>query len=285
MSLFHREGRRVKGLCPANVVSPFIMRTRVDSTNYYTDRVEVSRTEQYIRSKKAQGYTDFNMMYVILAAYVRTVAAYPHVNRFIRGQRIYARNCIEIMLTVKQEMSINAAETVVKLELQPNATALDVYRLMHEEIAKAKAGENADFDGLVSLLGHIPRLLMRGAVSVLNGMDYFGLLPRKLTRLSPFHGSLAITSMASLRIQPIYHHLYNFGNIPVFCAFGNRYSECTLQPNGEVQQRKFVDLKFTLDERITDGFGYAAVFHCLKHLMQNPDILDRPPEKVVQDIV
>ena len=45
------------------------------------------------------------------------------------------------------------------------------------------------------------------------------LVPKELTDLSPFHGSIFITSMGSLGIPPIYHHLYDFGNIPVFVAF------------------------------------------------------------------
>lgn len=267
-----------------NHVAPFIMKTRVDATNYYTDRVEISRTEQYIREKKEQGLAGFSMMYVILAAYVRTIALHPHANRFIRGQRIYARNCIEVMLTIKNEMSVNADETVLKVIFPPDATAEEVYEILNAEIEKARAGGNTDFDGVARFLGHVPRPLLRFAVGCLNFCDYFGWLPRRLTKLSPFHGSFAITSMGSLRLQPIYHHLYNFGNIPIFCAFGSPYPVNELQADGTVRKKKFVDLKFTLDERITDGFGYAELFHSHKQFVQNPAALDERPERIVQDI-
>lgn len=284
MGFRQKEGRRIKSLCPMNQVAPFIMKTRGDATNYYTDRVEISRTEEYIRSKKEQGYTGFNMMYVILAAYVRTVALYPHANRFIRGQRIYARNCIEVMLTIKNEMTLNAAETVLKVIFPADATAIEVYELLNAEIQKARAGGNEDFDGVARFLGHVPRPLLRFAVGFLSFLDYFGWLPRRLTKLSPFHGSLAITSMGSLRLHPIYHHLYNFGNIPIFCAFGSSYPVNVLQSNGEVSKKKYVDLKFTLDERITDGFGYAEAIHSLKRFIQSPVPLDDRPERILQDI-
>lgn len=284
MGIRQKEGRRVKSLCPMNHVAPFIMKTREDSTNYYTDRVEVSRTEQYIRAKKEQGLAGFSIMYVLLAAYVRTAALHPHVNRFIRGQRIYARNCIEVMLTIKNEMATNASETVLKVIFPPDATAEEIYTILNAEIDKARAGGNTDFDGVARFLGHVPRPILRFAVGCLSFFDYFGWLPRRLTKLSPFHGSLAITSMGSLRLQPIYHHLYNFGNIPIFCAFGSPYPVNELQSNGEIRKKKFVDLKFTLDERITDGYGYAELFHSLKQLMQNPAPLDERPECVLQDI-
>ena len=284
MGIRQKEGRRIKSLCPMNQVAPFIMKTRGDATNYYTDRMDITRTEQYVRAKKEEGYTEFNLMYVILAAYVRTVALHPHINRFIRGQRIYARNCIEVMLTIKNEMALNADETVLKVILPPDATATEIYTILNDEIKNARSGGNTDFDGVARFLGHVPRILLRFAVGFLNFLDYFGWMPRRLTKLSPFHGSMAITSMGSLRLHPIYHHLYNFGNIPVFCAFGSSYPVNILQSNGEIVKKKYVDLKFTLDERITDGYGYADVFHSLKRLIQSPAPLDERPEHVLQDI-
>ncbi|MBP5231441.1 MAG: hypothetical protein ILO68_06885 [Clostridia bacterium] len=259
------------------------MKDRNDATNYYTDRVEISHTEEYIRQKKLEGKPDFNLMYVILAAYVRTVAKHPEANRFIRGQKIYARNCIEVMLTIKLEMKSNAPETVLKVFFPPDATADDVYRILNETIETARKGDTS-FDGLAKAINFIPGVLLRGTVGFLKFLDYFGLLPRALTRLSPFHGSLAITSMGSLRIRPIYHHLYNFGNIPAFIAFGNSYSEFETQYDGSVRRRKYVEMKFCLDERITDGYGYASILHCLKHLLQNPFSLDEKPTEIKEDI-
>lgn len=278
-----KEGRRIKTLCPMNYVGPFIMRTRQDATNYYADRFDVKKAEEFIRSKKQQGMADYNMMYLLLAAYVRTVAKHPELNRFIRGQRIYARNNIEIVMTIKILMDVNAPETVVKVIFPPEATADDVYRILHEKVEEARNGDT-EFDNIANFFKHVPRILMRGAMDLFYFLDYFGWMPKKLTDVSPFHGSFAITSMGSLRIQPIFHHLYNFGNIPVFCSFGNGYITHTTDEDGNLVRKKYIDLRFSLDERITDGLGYATVFHYLKYLLSNPTLLDVPPEEVIQDI-
>lgn len=278
-----KEGRKILTLTPMSYVSPYVMKTRGDATNYYGDRVEISRAESYIREKKKQGLDNFNLMYLIISAYVRTAAGHPEINRFIRGQKIYARNGIVVILTIKLSMEVNAPETVLKVTIPPDATAEEVYRLLRKEVELARTGDS-DFDGVAKAFHYIPGLVLRTSIAILNGMDYFGLMPKKLIRVSPFHGSFAITSTASLRIQPIYHHLYNFGNIPVFCAFGNSYYLHALDKDGKPCRRKYVDLKFTLDERITDGYGYAAVFHRLKYLLQNPSCLDERPEEVRRDI-
>jgi hypothetical protein len=115
-------------------------------------------------------------------------------------------------------------------------------------------------------------------------MDYFGWLPRFLTDLSPFHGSMIITSMGSLGIRPIYHHIYDFGNLPVFIAYGVKYFRMVPNANGEMIKKKYIDLKVVTDERICDGYYYATVFKNLKKIFDDPTVLDTPPAEVKEDI-
>ncbi len=130
----------------------------------------------------------------------------------------------------------------------------------------------------------IPSVFMKFTVWLLKLLDYFGMLPWFLLELSPFHGSLFFTSMGSLGIPPIYHHLYDFGNLPVFGAFGCKRKTLELQEDGSVVQRKYVDVKFCLDECICDGFYYATFFKHYRRLLRNPEIFDLPPEEVLEDI-
>ena len=121
-------------------------------------------------------------------------------------------------------------------------------------------------------------------VKFLKWLDYHGWIPRFLTLLSPFHGSLVITSMASLGINPIHHHLYNFGNVPVFIAFSAIRRENVLTKDGSVSNVRYLDLTFSTDDRICDGHYYSVGFHELRKYLKNPHLLDLPPEKVVDDI-
>ena len=57
-----------------------------------------------------------------------------------------------------------------------------------------------------------------------------------------------------------------------------------VQADGSVVQKKYVDIKFTLDERIADGYYYAAFFKHYKRLIAHPELLDVPPEEVIPDI-
>ena len=278
-----KEGRRIRTLDPMHYVGPYLMTSRVGSTNYFPGRVDVEAAEEYIKQKKEQGLKDFSMMHLFIAAFVRVYSQHPEMNRFIRGRRIYARNNIEFLITIKKEMKLNAADTVVKIKFEPTATAEDVYHILNKVIEEAK-NDSGDFDKTVGTLCKLPRFVMRGFAGLLNVLDFYGLMPKSLVEVSPFHGTLVITSLASLGIPPVYHHLYEFGNIPAFFAFGRRYIEYEVQADGSVQKRRYMDYRISCDERIADGHAYSVALRYMNSLIRKPIVLDNPPEKVVEDI-
>ena len=165
-------------------------------------------------------------------------------------------------------------------------TVDEVYDKFNAAVAEvqSKPEEVNSFDNLNKALSLIPGLLCRWTVGLLNLMDYFGILPKKLLWLSPFHGSMIITSMGSLGIRPIYHHIYNFGNLPVFLAYGGRRSVVCCDKDGKAFVKKYIEIKAVTDERICDGYYYATFFKYYRRLLAHPEVLDNPPEEVVRDI-
>jgi len=281
------DGRRIRTLSPMAQITTYFQWERNIASNFFAESIEISNIDRYIRQKRREGLTDFGITHVLLAAYVRGVAKYPQLNRFIAGQKVYSRGeDIQYCMVIKKEMSTQSPDTSIKVHLTPRDTAEDVYHKLNAAVASVKSTQelDSDFDLLEQYFNLIPGLLLKFVVWLLKLLDYFGLLPKFLLELSPFHGSLFFTSMGSLGIQPIYHHLYDFGNLPAFGAFGAKRKALEVQEDGTVVQRKYVDIKFVLDERICDGFYYATFFKYYKRLLRNPEILDTPPEEIVQDI-
>ncbi len=280
------DGRRIRTLPAMAQVSPYIMVTRNSSTNFFTEAFEISHADRYIRQKRREGLTNFGITHVLLAAYCRGIAKYPGLNRFLAGQKVYSRgNDIQFCMTIKKEMTSTSPDTVIKVHLTPYDTAEDVYNKMNAEVEKVKATPlDSSFDNTAHALTLIPGVFLKFVVWLLRTMDYFGLLPRFLLEVSPFHGSVFFTSMGSLGIPPIYHHLYDFGNLPVFGSFGLKRRALEVQEDGSVVQKKYVDFKLCLDERIVDGFYYAAFLKYYRRLLQRPEVLDQAPEEVQKDI-
>ncbi len=280
------DGRRIRTLPAMAQVSPYIMVTRNTSTNYFEDAFEISHIDRYIRQKRKEGLTGFGITHVLLACYVRALCRYPGLNRFLAGQKVYSRgDDIQYCMTIKKEMRADSPDTVIKVHLNPRDTATDVYNKLQAAVENVKNTPlDSNFDNTAGALMLIPGVFLKFVVWLLRTLDYFGLLPKFLLEVSPFHGSLFFTSMGSLGIPPIYHHLYDFGNLPVFGSFGCKRRTLEVEEDGSVVQRKYVDVKFCLDERIVDGYYYAAFFKHYKRILAHPEILDLPPEEVLPDM-
>lgn len=278
-----RDGRKLRTLDGLHVATPFVMRQRNDSCNQFAEEVNIEKADEFVRKQLMAGNEGFSLLHVILAAYVRAISQYPYLNRFISGQRIFARNNIEVLMVVKKSLSMDAPETSINVIFDPRDTVFDVYARFNEQWMKAISGEN-ETDSITGFFRRFPRFLFNGVVNAVKALDYFGLCPKILTESLPFWGSMIITSMGSLGIKPIYHHLYNLGNLPVFVSYGTKRKVYELDKTGAVKTKKVVDLKVVTDERTCDGFQYATAFKAFKKYIENPETLTMPPEKVVEDI-
>ena len=282
-----KDGRKIRTLHPMAQITAYFQWERNICSNFFEESFEITNVDRYIRQKRREGLKDFGITHVLLAAYVRGIAKYPQLNRFVSGQKVYSRgDDIQYCMVIKKEMSVDSPDTSIKVHLNPRDTAEDVYHKLNAAVTKVKATQELDssLDGLIMALNLVPGVFLKFTVWFLKLLDYFGMLPSFLTELSPFHGSLFFTSMGSLGIPPIYHHLYDFGNLPVFGAFGMKRRANELNNEGELVQRKYIDVKFVLDERIVDGYYYATFFKYYRRLLAHPEVLDNPPEEVVRDI-
>lgn len=279
------DGRRVRSLDAMSQVAVYIMPNRNGADNLFRDSMDVTDTDKYIRRRRREGMTHLTITQIYLAAYCRVVARYPALNRFVSGQKVYSRDGdIVFNMIVKKEMSTTGAETAIKLHLTPSDTLEVVSEKLDKAIEEAKNESGSGFDKTAGALKAIPGLLLKAAVFLIKMADYFGLLPAFLLEVSPFHGSIFFTSMASLGIPAIYHHLYDLGNMPVFCCLGGKYRRTILRQDGSAEERKFMDVTIVCDERICDGFYYATAMKHFKWIMAHPELLETPPATVNRDI-
>lgn len=279
-----KEGRRLRTLPAISQFSPFIMITRNDACNQFSGAIEVTESDRWIRSKRAEGYKGLGVLHLFIAAYIRVISQLPGLNRFIAGQRVYARNEIVINMMVKRGITLESEETCAKVYFEPTDTIFDVYTKMNAAVDEIRASDDSGTEKAAGAFMKLPGIVLKFAVWIVKILDYFDLLPKSLLGVSPFHGSLIVTDLGSLGIPPIYHHLYNFGTLPAFLAFGAKRRVTELDRHGLPVEHKYVDYKVNCDERIVDGAYYAMAFKHLKYYMKNPHELEHPPEKVVEDM-
>lgn len=279
------DGMRITKGDPINTIIPFIMKTRNDAQVLFDTEIDVSKVDELIRQKRKDGENCTFFDY-ILTALVRTISQYPRINRFIAGRRLYARNSIDISMAVKKELTKEAEETTIKFHFKPDITVDELAKQIREPILSNKGNDKEaknSTDKLVRVSNKLPRFFYRFFIWIIETMDYYGVLPKTIHEISPFHTSIFVTNMGSIGAEPIYHHIYNFGTTSVFIAMGNRRKQRVIGKDGKIIERKIMKLRLVADERITDGYYLSIALKYFTTLLNKPEILELPPETIVED--
>lgn len=95
------DGRLLRTLSPIYQIIPYIMPTRGDAQDFFEDRVDIGPAEAWLRRQRAAGHADLGYLALFMAALVRTMSQRPRLNRFVAGQRIYARREIIFAMVLK----------------------------------------------------------------------------------------------------------------------------------------------------------------------------------------
>ena len=224
-------------------------------------------------------------LHLLVAIYIRVAAAYPGINRFISGQRIYARYNIVFVMAVKKGLNIDSPETTIKVTFDKRDTIYDVYDKINLEVKKAREERESNAALIIAkAFMKLPRVIIKFLIFMLEFLDYFGLMPKFILDASPFHGSTFFTDLGSIGLPPVFHHLYDFGNLPIFVALGTKKKVRELNAKGEIDVHKYIDYKVVMDERVCDGFYFSQAMKLFKSLVRKPDKLGLPPNQVVEDV-
>ena len=271
----HRsDGRKLKTLDPLFRVIPHIMKDRNDAHVYYTEELPIKSLDEYI-AKKAEEGIKMSYMNIIYSALIRLLAEKPYLNRFVMNGRTYARHDITISLAIKKGMTEDAEETNIKLHFTGRENIFEIKEKLDSEIAVNKeVTTQNNTDRLVKLLSHMPNIMYKIFVNTLMLLDKHGMMPKAVIELSPFHTSAYLTNLGSLGIDPIYHHIYNFGTVGVFLAMG-RKKKSYIYEDDSIVQEKAIGLKWVADERICDGFYYASALKSFYRYLRKPELLEQ----------
>ena len=277
------DGYRIRKGDQTNVIIPYLMKERSDAQVFFDTELDITKVEALIRQKRKEGM-DIGILDYMISGLVRALSQYPRVNRFVAGRRLYARNELLISMAVKKNLDIDTPETIVKFKFNPEDTINDISANIREVIAQNKGADSSNnMDGFVKIVNHLPRFLYSAAANFVTWLDFHGIMPKYINRISPFHTSMFLTNMGSLGSDPVYHHIYNWGTTSVFVAMGRKRKVTITDNDGNVIEKKMLKIRFTGDERIADGFYLSKFPKYLNYLFLNPELLDAPPEQVFED--
>ncbi|MBQ8136613.1 MAG: 2-oxo acid dehydrogenase subunit E2 [Clostridia bacterium] len=279
---FRPDGRRISNIEPIVRITPYLMPTRVDSMVFLQHEVDFELLTRYIAGQAIKG-EKVTYMQIIIASFVRAVSQHPEINRFIMNKQYYSRkNCTVSFSMLHDPQNADKGETTVKIKFDPTDTLYDVRDRMNEAIEKNRGEEAKNFaDKLASFVLAVPGLATL-IVALVRLLDRYGLCPGALLDSLPFHTSMFITNNASIGLHHVNHHIYNFGSTSLFFGMGTPRTQAVVD-HGEARMKRFLPIGITADERVSSGAHFARFFTTMNRCLNNPELLETPPEVVLYD--
>lgn len=271
------DGRKVKNASLLFRIVPHIMPTRDDSQVYFSQDIPLKGMDEFI-SKKADEGIKVSYMQIIYAAIIKTIALKPELNRFIVNRIPYERDGIWISLAVKKSLSEDGEETLFKLRFDGTESFMEIKEKLENAVNENKAeGSENNMDKFVKKLEKTPNIIIKTVVGTLKFMDRYGVMPKSVIAISPFHTSAFLTNVGSLGLDAIYHHIYNFGTTSMFFAMGKKKKDYVPEED-ELVEEKCLSFSFVGDERICDGYYFANAFKQLIKFIKKPELMEEKEE-------
>ncbi|MBR6951784.1 MAG: hypothetical protein IKH56_08665 [Oscillospiraceae bacterium] len=267
------DGYKVKNADPMYMLIPHFLTRRYDAMNMTTLEIPVEPMKAYINAKRREG-VQLSHVGLVLAAFVRTVAEFPLLNRFIGGKKVYQHKDITVSMVVLRP---GGGDVMSKLYFEPEDDVFEVQKKIDEFVDDNRVNEDQLLDKAMKILLHIPGL-MGFAIGVLRFMDRHGLLPNSLVKVSPFHASLLISNLASIRGNAIFHHVYDFGTTSIALTMGTQKEEPKRGPGGAVGFERCIPMGVVMDERICNGLYFSQAFSRFKSYLADPAKLEGKPD-------
>ena len=270
-----RDGYYLYDADPMHKFMPFLMPKRTECEVFLRESVDVSNVMDYLEKRKEVEGNSVTLFSLLMSALVRTFALRPELNNFIAGHRMYRRHKIDIGFVVKKEFSDSGAETVMRVAFDPSMTVFEISDILYGKVNEFRSSENHGADDTIKKFSRYPRSLLKFVIAFLRFLIYYGKVPKDLIGSDPNFASAFVANMGSLKANAPFHHLNNWGTGSLFITIG-AIEERVCAIDGNMGIRKCIDLAFTVDERIADGYYFMTSIKKVKEILQDPSILETP---------
>lgn len=274
MPLFRRpDGALVKDDPPVRRIMPYLMRGRNESVVYHETRYDLTKTLPWLAAQNAAGQK-ITLFQLVLYAIARTLHERPGLNRFVSGGRVYQRHGVQLSFAAKRAFADDAPIATVKVAFGADDPFADCVARVNAAVGGARRGEGGRVDTELKLALALPGFLLRAVMAVLRWLDRVNLLPGAMTAPDPMFASCFVANLGSLGLSDTYHHLYEYGTVSLFAAVGRAEKMLFVGADGAPVVRDGLQVCWSFDERIHDGF------YCARSLGRAQEIVEDPAAHV-----
>lgn len=255
---------------PYRRMMPIIMKTRNESVVYFEHEIDATALLQYLEARREA--LGCNISHLTVATAAAVFHRHPKLNRFVAGQRLYQREGVWISFSMtRKKLDGDAKLATVKLEVPGEMTLKSLCERINGEIRRERSGEETYLDKELSLFFKLPHFILKRAAGWLFWANDHNLLPADFIRNDSMFTGAFIANLGSLGMDPGFHHLYEWGNCPLFIMVGQITHRDINLPDGSRQVRPVLPLRFSYDERVEDGLNAGRGIKDMAELLADPE--------------
>ena len=270
------DAYRVRDIDGLHFYMAYLMPKRTDAEVYINEKLDITELLKFIKSKNESGERKVTLFHCVIAAVARTVKMRPLLNRYISGKRYYMRKDISMGFTVKKQFTDHSEETLMIYHPKDDENVCAITDRLTPKLIEAKRMDKGQsVDDILNIVKKLPKFIMHIFMAFMRFADSHGLMPKAFSSVDPNYVTVMLSNLGSIKCDAVYHHLNNFGTNGIVITIGEIHKEQVLSADSEVRVRDVVNIGVTLDERIADGFYFARSFKLVKHLFENPHLLDK----------
>lgn len=238
-----------KTIHPYRTAMSFIMPSRNGSVVFFDAYVNAEPLLKYIEE------VDFetNITHAVVGALTIASDRAPTMNNFISGYRMYRRKDWILTFSMKRKRKDGKSKiAAVKLATPKYTSFRELCDDLNSRITVQRSDKKTKDDKELSFFQMLPRPVFRWMCSFVRRLDYYNILPKFFIDGDAFYTSIFIANLGSVDMAAGYHHLYEWGNCPLFIMVG-KITDRPMVEDGKVVVRKCLHLRYSYDERIDDG--------------------------------
>lgn len=273
----YRKAHKVKvpGL---NTIMGYILPNRTECEVFLHETIDATELVKWLEVKNAS-HPEYKttIFHAIITIVARMVRERPQLNYYMKGYSMYEREAISLSFVCKRRFADGAEESLMVLVPSDEDTLDTVSRKIVGDVRETRKSEHSTggIDGVIDAFAKVPKPLLMLVVRIIRWLDFWGLNFDAIMEGDPNYTSVLLSNLGSIKCPAVYHHLNNYGTNSVMITVGELHKEEILMDDGTKQIRDCIDIGVTLDERIGDGFYFAKSLKLLKHILRNPELLDR----------
>ena len=278
-----KDAKLVRDIDGMHLIVPLIHPNRCDSEAFVSERIDLTNINTYLEKLNSDNPEfKYTMFHIIVTAIIRCITLRPKMNRFIANDRLYQKNEISAAFTIKKQFEDEAREGLAFIHADENTNLESVHESIRHQVTDCRKGKVDASSNAMDILTKLPRWLSSAIARTVRILVRYGKAPRSLIATDPYHSSVVLSNLGSIKLKSGYHHLTNWGTNSMFVIIGEKKMRPVFKDDGSYEMKDTVDLGLTVDERIADGYYFSKTIKLLKKLLENPELLEEPATTPVE---